>query len=177
MLKYARGCVEINSIGNILLLPAIGKAVKENHNSYYNVEIHEAQAYGNLRLLLPLTRRYLIVRRCQWLCLLKKLFFGGRKGSLRAWGERLLSLKKRKESGCSLVFGGGRPQGAFGPCSAGLWWNLPGLPRGQGPSHETLALTAWALPPRSCQVCSEFNKARVICWHVHIGAVLLRGRG
>lgn len=56
MLKYARGCVEINSIGNILLLPAIGKAVKENHNSYYNVEIHEAQAYGNLRLLLPLTR-------------------------------------------------------------------------------------------------------------------------
>ncbi|XDC70032.1 hypothetical protein R6Z07F_001205 [Ovis aries] len=56
MLKYARGCVEINSIGNILLLPAIGKAVKENHNSY-NVEIHKAQAYGNLRLLLPLTRR------------------------------------------------------------------------------------------------------------------------
>ena len=41
--------------------------------SNFNVEIHKAQAYGNLRLPLPLTRRYLIVGRCQWLCLLKKL--------------------------------------------------------------------------------------------------------
>lgn len=88
MLNYARGCVEINGIRNTLLLPAIRKAVKENHNSYFNVEIHEAQAYGNLRLLLPLTRRYLIVGRCQWLCLLKKLSFCGGGKDLSELAER-----------------------------------------------------------------------------------------
>lgn len=71
MLKYARGCVETASETSCCFQPS-GKAMKENRNSYYNVEIHEAQAYGNLRLLLPLTRRYLIVGTCQWLCLLKK---------------------------------------------------------------------------------------------------------
>ena len=70
--------------------------MKENHNSYYNVEIHEAQAYGNLRLLLPLTRRYLIVRRCQWLCLLKKLFFGGEERISQSLRREALELEEAK---------------------------------------------------------------------------------
>ncbi|MXQ89230.1 hypothetical protein E5288_WYG015820 [Bos mutus] len=63
MLKYARGCVETASETSCCFQPS-GKAMKENRNSYYNVEIHEAQAYGNLRLLLPLTRRFTLELCC-----------------------------------------------------------------------------------------------------------------
>ena len=154
--------------------------------SNFNVEIHKAQAYGNLRLPLPLTRRYLIVGRCQWLCLLKKLSSCGGGRDLSELEERGSWAWRRKNwffgflsvwVGEGTVAPGVALQTAYGPCTAGLWWDLPGSPRGQGPSLETLALTAWALPPRSCQVCSEFNKTPVICTHVHIGGVLLRGRG
>lgn len=102
MLKYTRGGLEISGIGNLLLLSAIRKAMKENHSSY-QVEIHKAQALKEPGIVSSGKKVLDWMERCPRFCLLKILSWGGKETSVRAWGAKeVLDLEEAKEKGSSM---------------------------------------------------------------------------